>query len=73
MNLKERVIKCLQYKFPGHEVKEDTHFVWDLNADSLSLFELVMDLEDEFNVNIPEAALQRWRYVRDFVTYLEEV
>ena len=73
MNLKERVIKCLQYRFPSHEVGMETHLRKDLDADSLSLMELVMDLEDEFDVNIPEAALPRLVHVRDVISYLEEV
>ena len=38
-------------------ITEDTTFVDDLGADSLDLFELVMALEDEYNIEIPAEEL----------------
>ena len=38
------------------DIKEDTRFVEDLNADSLDVVQIVMGIEDEFGIEIPEEA-----------------
>lgn len=38
------------------EIMEDTRFVEDLNADSLDVVQIVMGIEDEFGIEIPEEA-----------------
>lgn len=40
------------------EVKNESRFVDDLNADSLDVVELVMAVEEEFNVEIPDAEVE---------------
>ena len=54
------------------EVKETTNFKEDLNADSLDLFELVMALEEEYNVEIPSEDLAQLNTVEDVIKYLNE-
>ena len=49
----------------------DTTFVDDLGADSLDLFELVMALEDEYNVEIPAEELTDLNTVGDVIDYLK--
>ena len=41
------------------KITRDTHFVNDLGADSLDTVELVMELEEEFNISIPEDAAEK--------------
>lgn len=53
------------------EVKETTNFKEDLNADSLDLFELVMALEEEYNVEIPSEELSELNTVEDVMKYLQ--
>ena len=53
------------------EVKMDSTFVDDLGADSLDLFELVMALEDEYNVEIPAEELTDLNTVGDVIDYLK--
>ncbi len=53
------------------EVKETTNFKEDLNADSLDLFELVMALEEEYNVEIPSEELSELQTVEDVMKYLQ--
>ena len=48
----------------------EASFKEDLDADSLDLFELVMALEDEFNVEIPSEELQNIKTVQDVADYL---
>ena len=49
----------------------DTSFKDDLGADSLDLFELVMALEDEYNVEIPAEELTDLATVGDVIEYLK--
>ena len=52
------------------EITMETTFVDDLGADSLDLFELVMALEDEFDVEIPSEELEKLNTVKDVMDYL---
>ena len=53
------------------EVTLTTSFKEDLNADSLDLFELVMALEEEYNVEIPSEDLAELNTVEDVMKYLQ--
>ncbi|MDY3249367.1 MAG: acyl carrier protein [Candidatus Choladocola sp.] len=50
----------------------DTSFKADLGADSLDLFELVMALEEEYEVEIPTEDLENIATIGDVITYIEE-
>ena len=52
----EKVKKIVAEKLgvPEEKVTEEAAFVNDLGADSIDLVEIYMDLEDEFNMSIPE-------------------
>ena len=52
------------------EITSDTSFKDDLGADSLDLFELVMALEDEYNIEIPAEELTELATVGDVIEYL---
>lgn len=54
------------------EVTLTASFKEDLNADSLDLFELVMALEEEYNVEIPSEDLNELNTVEDVIKYLQE-
>ena len=53
------------------EITAETSFKDDLGADSLDLFELVMSLEDEYNVEIPAEELAELATVGDVIEYLK--
>ena len=53
------------------EASEASSFKEDLGADSLDLFELVMALEDEYNVEIPAEELTDLNTVGDVIDYLK--
>ena len=53
------------------EITADTSFKDDLGADSLDLFELVMALEDEYNIEIPAEELTDLNTVGDVIEYLK--
>ncbi len=68
--VKEVIVRELSV--PESWVTESATFEGDLKADSLDVVELVMALEDEFDVDIPEEDAQRIQTVGDAVRYLEE-
>ncbi|WP_288221436.1 acyl carrier protein [uncultured Clostridium sp.] len=53
------------------DVKLETSFIEDLGADSLDLFQVVMDLEDAFNVKVEN--VENIKTVGDAVKYIESV
>ena len=53
-------------------ITADTAFKEDLDADSLDLFELVMALEEEFDVEIPTEDFEKIETVGDVEKYIEE-
>lgn len=54
------------------EITMETSFADDLEADSITLFELVMALEDEFDIEIDDESIEQIKTVGDIVNYLEE-
>ena len=52
------------------KVKPETSFVNDLGADSLDTVELVMELEEEFNVNIPDDAAEKIETVGQAIEFI---
>ena len=53
-------------------VTPEASFTNDLGADSLDTVELIMELEKEFNINIPDEAAERITTVGEAIKYLEE-
>ncbi len=54
------------------KITEESSFKDDLGADSLDLFELVMSLEDKYDVEIPSEELEKLLTVGDVIKYIEE-
>ena len=52
------------------EVSAEKSFVDDLGADSLDIVELVLAMEEEFDVNIPDDEAENIRTVGDAITYI---
>ena len=53
-------------------IKEDSKFIEDLGADSLDVVELVMALEEEFDIEIPDEAAEKILTVADALQYIED-
>ena len=53
-------------------IKEEATFVDDLSADSLDIVELVMSIEEEFNMEIPDEDAEKIVTVGDVVNYIKE-
>ena len=60
-----------QLNCEASKITPETSFKYDLGADSLDLFELVMALEDEYNVEIPAEELTDLNTVGDVIDYLK--
>lgn len=54
------------------KVKPETSFVGDLGADSLDMVELLMNLEDSFQMSIPDDEADKIKSVSDAVRYIED-
>jgi acyl carrier protein len=54
------------------EVTPDASFVEDLGADSLDTVELIMVLEEEFGIEIPDEDAEKIVHVKDVVQYIKE-
>lgn len=68
---KIRIMIAEQLGIDAEEVKAESSFQDDLNADSLDLFELVVSLEEEYGIEIPSGDLEKVETVNDIVEYLE--
>jgi len=68
-DIKEVVVEQLSVN--ADEVKEDAKFVEDLGADSLDVVELVMALEEKFDIEIPDDEAEKIQTVADVLTYVE--
>ena len=53
-------------------ISETSSFKEDLGVDSLDLFELVMELEEEFGIEIPSEDLENLTTVADVAKYIED-
>ncbi len=54
------------------EVTTESSFVDDLGADSLDTVELIMALEEEFSIEIPDKDAEKMTKVADVIKYIEE-
>ena len=55
-----------------NELSRDTSFVNDLNADSLDTVELVMELEDEFDITIPDEEAEKLKTVGEAIDHIQQ-
>ncbi len=67
-----REIMCEQLDLEEDSVTMESDIMEDFEADSLDLVDLVMSLEDEFNMEVPDDQIENFRTVGDVVRYIEE-
>ncbi|MCY3550849.1 MAG: acyl carrier protein [Candidatus Poribacteria bacterium] len=70
----ERLIEIIAKQLGVDEdnVTPDSSFMEDLGADSLDTVELVMALEEEFDIEIPDSDAEKIQTVQDALSYLDE-
>ena len=73
-DIEERVatIICNQLDVEKEKVKPETNFVNDLGADSLDIVELVMELEEAFEMSIPDDDAEKIRTVGEAIDYIKK-
>jgi len=67
-----RKIVAQQLDVTEDQVTSETRFIDDLGADSLDIVELVMTIEEEFDIEIPDEDAERIATVGDAIAYVEE-
>jgi len=73
-NVQERVKNIIveQLGVEADQVKPEAQFVNDLGADSLDTVELIMALEEEFDIEIPDEKAEKIKTVGEAISYIEE-
>lgn len=69
---KVKEILCDQLDVSEDKVTMDASIIDDLGADSLGVVDLVMSLEEEFDIEIPDEEVENIKLVKDIVKYIEE-
>ena len=69
---KIRDIICEQLEVDADKVTMDTHLMKDLEADSLDAVEIIMAIEEEYNIEIPDEEAEKFQKVADLVEFVEE-
>ena len=71
--IKEKVVEIIVDKLgvDAAEVKDEASFTNDLGADSLDTVELIMELEKQLDVTIPDTDAEKIQTVGDAVAYIE--
>jgi acyl carrier protein len=68
--IKEIIVE--QLGVAAEEVVPEASFIDDLGADSLDIVELVMAIEEEFGLEIPDEDAERMQSIGDAISYVEE-
>ena len=68
----DRIVKIIanQLQIDEDQVTPDASFMDDLGADSLDTVELIMALEEEFDIEIPDSDAEKIRTVQDAIDYM---
>ena len=72
--IEEKVVSIVaeQMGVDKAEIKRETNFVNDLNADSLDTVELVMEFEDEFETSIPDEEAEKIQTVGQAIDFIKD-
>lgn len=68
---KVKEIIASQLSVDESKITESTNISEDLGADSLDLVEILMSLEDEFKISIPDEAIPQIKTIKDVVDYID--
>ena len=70
---KIRAILCEQLDVDESDVTMESNIAEDLGADSLDVVDLIMSIEDEFEIEVPDDQIEGIKTVGDVVNYIENV
>ena len=68
--LKKIIVEVLNVD--ENEITMDTTFIDDLGADSLDVFQIIMGLEEEFDIEIPDEKAEKIKTVGEAIDYIEQ-
>lgn len=70
--MQDKIFKLIaeQLNIKPEDIKPNSEFIKDLKADSLDIVELVMNLEDHFNIQIPDEEAEKLVTVKDAIEYI---
>jgi acyl carrier protein len=73
-SVEDRVIQivCEELAVSRDQVKRETSFIEDIGADSLDIVELVMKLEDEFEITIPDDQAEKIKTVGEAIDHIQK-
>ena len=73
MNVQKEVITLIaeQLNLKADNIKNTDKFIEDLKADSLDIVEIVMTLEEKFEMSIPDESAEKMRTVQDITDYIK--
>ncbi|UCF57230.1 MAG: acyl carrier protein [Deltaproteobacteria bacterium] len=69
---KVKEIICEQLNVSAEDVVPEASFVDDLGADSLDQVELIMAMEEEFDISVPDEDAEKIATVKDAIEYVEK-
>lgn len=72
-SIEDRIKQVIVDKFgiAKAHITPETSFIKDWGADSLDMFELMLDMEKEFNITIPDEVAEKFRTVADIFAYIK--
>ena len=72
-SVEERVVEivCENLAVNRDQVKRETAFIEDIGADSLDIVELIMELEEEFEITIPDDQAEKIKTVGEAIHYIQ--
>lgn len=73
VDVQQRIIELIaeQLEKEISEISPEMSFADDLGADSLDLVELIMTVEEEFNIEIPDEDAETIKFVKDAIDYVK--
>ena len=73
VDVQQRIIELIseQLEKDISEISPEMSFADDLGADSLDLVELIMTVEEEFNIEIPDEEAEKIKQVKDAINYVK--
>ena len=73
MDIAEKVKEIVSDKLDveGADIQEEQDFIEDLKADSLAVVEVVLALEEQFEIEIPDEDTEKIKTVRDAIDYIK--
>lgn len=71
--VEEKLFNLIEKEFDIHDINKDMNIQKDFNVDSISLLEFIMDIEEEFDIEIEDEDLESLETVGDLVSYIEKL